>query len=403
MGKWYKRSALTGGAALLAPPVTFRLMDGLAGRPGNGPATPSAFIGNYLAGVGFAVTSGGCWFTGYWWWVCNSGQQTGAQKFALWEITAAAANGVLIAGSVVTSGTLTAGAWNYVPLVTPLPLSINTFYQAATGFVSSTGFPELDNQFSAGQPYAAGITNGPLFAYGNNPTPAAVPNQGQFSSTAGADPSVNMPLSAFNNANFFMDCQVTTVPPVGTSYRLWPSQPQPINFAPDTPQANWTLGTEFTISRACTVNNIWFYSQSGATQLPTDTGIWAVPAGTLVAGTHNASPSWSGVAGSGWVSVAGGYTLPAGDYKVSVYNGGSIVNPWSAATFPYWDTNAGNSGPGVNGITTGPLHAPNNATATSPGQSTFQLGAGPSFAYPNTFASGVGASTYWVDVEVTPV
>ena len=32
----------------------------------------------------FEVTTGGCWFDGYWWWVCPSGQSTSPQKFALW-------------------------------------------------------------------------------------------------------------------------------------------------------------------------------------------------------------------------------------------------------------------------------------------------------------------------------
>src|SRR5258707_434384 len=107
----------------------------------NGPAAAGAYSGNYLAGGSFQVTQWGMFFQGYWWWVCNSGQQTGAQKFALWQLSNNT-TGQLVAGSVVTSGALTAGAWNYVPLPTPIPLSASIPYVASTGFVSSAGFPE---------------------------------------------------------------------------------------------------------------------------------------------------------------------------------------------------------------------------------------------------------------------
>ena len=73
----------------------------------------------------------------------------------------------MLPGSVVTSGTLTAGQWNYIPLPTPLQLSIGNVsgngaavYQAATGFTGS--FPDTNNQFATGDPFASGITNGPL-------------------------------------------------------------------------------------------------------------------------------------------------------------------------------------------------------------------------------------------------
>ena len=88
----------------------------------DGPSSPVSYSGPFLAGVLFWVTSN-CWFEGYWWWVCPSGQSTSPQKFALWQVYDAA-EGNLVPGSVVTSGTLTAGQWNYVPLPTPLQLSI---------------------------------------------------------------------------------------------------------------------------------------------------------------------------------------------------------------------------------------------------------------------------------------
>ena len=52
----------------------------------NGPSSPVSYSGPFMAGVLFEVTTGGCWFEGYWWWVCPSGQSTSAQKFALWQV-----------------------------------------------------------------------------------------------------------------------------------------------------------------------------------------------------------------------------------------------------------------------------------------------------------------------------
>jgi hypothetical protein len=67
---------------------------------------------------------------------------------------------------------------------------------------------------------------------------------------------------------------------------------------------------------------------------------------------------------------------------------------WNAATLDYWTT-----GPGANGITSGPLTAPNLAGATAPGQASYNQG--PSFVYPGTYDTG-GAPAYWVDLEVRP-
>jgi Domain of unknown function (DUF4082) len=392
--------------------TTYRLMDGLSGRPGNGPSTGTAYSGAYLAGTAFKVTQANMWLQGYWWWVCNTGQQTGAQKFALWQ-PAAANVATLIPNSVVTSGALTAGQWNYTALPTPIPLCITGVsasqggapYIAATGYTSTTGFPELDFQYGSLQPYTNGITNGPLTAYSDgtsgsasNPVPITSVAQGLFG-TSSADPSAACPFTGFHSANFWVDVQVSDTPPPGYtgSYRLWPNVPTPVSLVLDTAN-NFTLGTEFTLSQSCTLNKIWFYSPSGVTQLPTECGIWLVSGQTLVSGTHVSSPSWSGSAGSGWVSCSySTVTLPAGDYKVSVFNGAGTPVAWNDSSFPYWANGSG----GANGITAGPLSAPNNATATSPGQSTYHQGA--SFVWPDTYASGIGSATYWVDVEVTPI
>ena len=357
----------------------------------NGPASPVGYGGVFLAGVVFEVTSGGGWFDGYWWWVAASGQPTAAQKFALWQ-PYSLNNGALVPNSTVMSGQLTAGQWNYVPLPAPLALSPGIPYIAATGFTGS--FPDGNGQYGSAGPYKAGITQGPLFAYSDQSGTAGAPlslPQSVFS-TAGSDPAASMPNQGSNGDNFWQDLQISTTAPAGASYRLWPSYPVlTTSLSSDTRQQ--TIGTEFLLSQACTLDRIWFYSPPGATVLPSRCAIWQVSTQAVVSGTDQPSPTWSGAAGSGWVSCSySGVTLPAGDYKVSIYSGGGAqfyteqVNYFSGG------------GPGsAAGIVNGPLTAPNVANATGQGQSTYT--AGP-FAYPSAY-DGSGKNK-WVDVEVTP-
>lgn len=386
--------------------TTYRLMDGLSGRPGSGPASPTSYAGNFLAGVNFSVTGRVMWFEGYWWWV-PAGGDTGAQKFALWNHWASASN-TLISGSVVTSGTLTAGTWNYIPLGTPLQLAPGTQYVAATGWSAVAGFPVTNNQFGSGDPYAAGITNGPLTAWsdstngGTNDYPGtyALP-QGLFS-TAGTDPSANMPAAGSNSANFWIDVQVSDTAPAGYagSYRAYPNMGDALGYANDTAN-NFTLGTEFSLSAAAVLDNVWFYSPSGVSQLPTECAIYDVSSGTIVAGTDNASPSWklpgggAAAAGDGWMyaPMAGSIQLAAStNYRVVVFNGAATPAVWNCATANYWST-----GFGAAGLTAGPISMPDNAAASSPGQDSYHQGT-PIHA-PDTSA---GPFNYWLDVEVTP-
>jgi hypothetical protein len=363
-----------------------------------------SYDGPFLAGIQFEVTAGGMWFEGYWWWVCPSGQPTAAQKFALWNVTSQG-SGTLIPGSVVTSGPLTAGQWNWVPLAAPFPLAIGTCYNACTGFTGS--FPNTTGQFDSGEPYGAGLANGPLTAYsdtnGSLPAPYTT-SQGVFG-VAGTDPSASMPLGGSNSANFWMDLQVsgTARADYAGSYRLWPNKH---DAAPETSPdsaVNYVVATEIHLSQECSVDNIWYYSPPGVSQLATECGIWDM--GTRQLYGENASPSWSGGAGSGWISCAvSGLVLPAGQYKVAVYNGAAVPAPWSAKQLRYWDI-----GPGQHGITNGPLAAPSLADASmatiyqgsgqEPGQCTFAVG--PPDQYPDLYVDGL-AQNYWVDVEVTP-
>jgi hypothetical protein len=369
------------------PPSGYRLFPTTAG-----PATAVSYTGPFEAGVVFAVTTGGCWLDGYWWWVCGSGQSTSAQKFALWQ-TYNGQQGSVVAGSVVTSGALTAGQWNFVPLAAKLPVAIGATYIATTGF--SNGFPDTNNQFGSGQPYGAGIVNGPLTAYsdasGSLPSPHNN-QQGTFS-VASTDPTAAMPTYGSSSSNFWIDLQVDTTPPTGTSYRLWPSYPT-VTGNIDSDTTGYTLATEFTLSQSCTLDNIWFNSASGAGALPSQCAIWSSSSKNVVAGTNNSSPSWSGAAGSGWVSCSySGVTLPAGDYRVAVFYGGG--SPWYQTAIGYWTS----GGIGAAGITSGPLTAPGESAASSPGQSSYNKG---SWAYPNSYDSTTPGENYWVDVEVTP-
>lgn len=362
----------------------------------NGPTAPVSYSGPFLSGVVFEVTTGGMWLEGYWWWVCNSGQPTGAQKFALWQVSAVG-TGVLIGNATASSGALTPGRWNYVPLSTPIPLSIGVCYNACTGFTGS--FPDNPNSFGAGDIYSAGITNGPLSAYsdqsGTLPAPFSM-SQGVYS-VAGTDPTQFMPANGSGSDNFWMDIQVTDTPPAGASYRLWPNYPvvseAGLGISNDTFQE--TYGTQFRLSSSCTLDNIWFYSPPGVTVLPDACMIWDMTTQQMVAGTENTSPAWSGPAGSGWVSCAyTGVTLSAGTYVTSIYTKGGAKN------YTEYPKYFGSGGPAsAAGIVTGPLTSPNVANAMAPGNSLYQLGG---LVFPDTFDSDDNGETRWVDVEVTP-
>jgi hypothetical protein len=373
------------------PPTagTYRLFSSVSG-----PAAATSYSGPFVSGVVFAVTSGGCWFDGYWWWVCNSGAPTAAQPFTLWCMYAGPDSGSLVPGTSVTSGTLTAGQWNYVALPKPVPLAIGATYVAATGFTG--GFPDTGSEFGSGDPYQNGIVSGPLTAYsdssGSLPSPFRTA-QSVFSDST-SSPTATMPIYGYQTANFWTDLQVTTNPPAGTSYRLWPGYPT-LAGGLSSDETGYTLATEFRLTESCTLDNIWYYSAAGASALPTRCAIWNVSSQSEVSGTDRTSPAWSGAAGSGWVASAyGGVTLPAGDYKVAVfYAGGS---QWYQVTTGYWTT----GGTGAGGITSGPLTAPGSSAATSPGQGTYNLSV---WGYPDTFATGGNGENYWADVEVTPV
>ena len=386
--------------------TTYRLFDGLSGRPGNGPATVTSYSGPFLAGTMFSVLGKMAWLDGYFWWVCNSGQSTAAQKFTTWNRYANSGTSQnLITAATATSGTLTAGQYNFVPLTAPVQLAPGGLYVASTGWLTSTGgatgFPDLQNQYGTGQPFASGISNGPLTAWSDlgasNTWPGPSGNygldQGLFS-VAGTDPAIAMPNGGSNSANFWVDPSISDTPPPGYSgsYRVWPNLTDAVGFSNDTAN-NFTLGMEFSLTQACTINNVWFYSPPGVTQLPTWIGVYQVSGTSLVCA--NPAPAWSGPAGSGWIwaPMGGGTVLPAGVlFKVAACNQAASPAIWNGATANYWST-----GFGGNGLTAGPIIVPDNASATSPGQDSYNLGSAPTFP-----ATNVGPFNYWLDIEVTP-
>jgi hypothetical protein len=392
----------------------------------NGPSAANSYSGNFIVGIMFSVAQGGMWFNGYYVWCCNTGQATTGPECALWA-TVGPATGTLVPGSVVTGGTLTAGTWNFIPLPTPIPLVVGYEYRSAVGINGS--FPITNNSFGSGDPYSAGIINGPLTAWADQGASLESPwdsNQCPFS-TAGSDPSTNFPTQQSNSLNGWMDVQVSDTGPSGYSgsYRLWPgtimSDP---NVYVDT-AANYDVATEIRLSEACIVDNIWFYSPPGSAGLPTSWDIWSVNSGGLT-GTltaTNTAPSWSGAAGSGWVSCSvSGVTLPVGTYRVGVYNNASTPIAFNAKRLNYWNAGTGSYGTtgtyaGVAGITNGPLYAPNtvnaspcysfaptSGTPTEPGQSPFSVG--PPDSFPNLYVGtnspgGNIYQNYWIDLEVS--
>jgi hypothetical protein len=368
----------------------------------DGPPSAIAYSGNFIAGVTFFVT-GQAWFQGYWWWVCGSGQSTSPVTCALWQAYSAS-DASLVPGSVVASGELLAGQWNWIPVKTALPLSIGApdAVAGAAEYIAAIGcngsFPDTDYSFGSGDPFSAGITSGPLSAYsaqsGTLPSPFGI-GQGAFT-VAGSDPSMVAPLEGdANQDNFWVDVQVTDAAPADTSYRLWPGY---VTIPPTTNEDDFeqTMGTEFTLSESCALNNIWFYSPPGSTQMPTRCGIWNVKTRSVVDGTDDGSPAWSGAVGSGWIACSySGVILSPGDYKVAVYTPGGSDNFYQET----WDYFGGGGPASSSGISYGPLSAPNTATATAPGQTTYQHGG---WLYPDTYDTDFNGQNRWVDVEVTP-
>jgi hypothetical protein len=156
---------------------------------------------------------------------------------------------------------------------------------------------------------------------------------------------------------------------------------------------DYTFGVQFQVSQAMTLTAIWWYSITGAVSLPDFIALYGVTGQNLI---HSESAAWSGAVATGWVRAqfASPPSLTASvSYKGCVGNDHGNGN-WYSNWPHYWEGVA----PGGNGITNGPLSAPNSASAAQ-GQDSYTAGT-PIPSYP---ASVFNNTNYWVDVEVTTV
>lgn len=371
----------------------------------NGPAAVSAASGGWLLGFIFSPQGKMLWLTKYRHWVPNNGD-TATRKFALWNAWGTGSNQTVVAGSQVTlTGPLTQGAWNEVALPTPIQLSPAGLYVAAVGWTVSAGIPVTAAQFGSGDPFSAGIVNGPLTAWsatsGSKTFPGSTVNYGlgqmMFSNILGSDPGVNMPNNGSGDDNLWLDIGLSDTAPANYagSYRFRPNQIDLGNYSLDTANG-FTLGFQFSCP-ASAANNIWFYSPATVSVLPTKIGFFRTSDQSLA--LVNAAPQWkkpdgtAASAGGGWCKAAITGTLAAGTYKAAVFQPSNVV--WNAAVANFWTT----GGFGANGLTAGPFSAPNTSGAVSPGQASYNTSTA-DIAYPN---QNVGAFDYGVDPELTPV
>lgn len=290
----------------------------------------------------------------------------------------------------------------------------STLYSANTDV--NGNFPDTGGYWNAGQPGGTGITSGPLTAFSNQS--GSLPGPYQQSQGIG------------NGDNAWIDIQVSSTAPAGYagSYRIWPNK-YDANFGVggDAP-VDYVVAVEVHLSAACDLNAIWYYSPPGTAQLATECDVWDIRTKSKVA--SDSSPAWeyplggTGAPANGWVRCTfSGVTLPAGQYRVSVYNGAAHPDAWSAKTLYYFGSTSGYTGPGSQGLTFGPVYAPGLADAsdayiydtnggsrnppysnasgsTEPGQATFAMG--PPNQYPDLYVDGL-AQNYWIDIEVTPL
>jgi hypothetical protein len=173
--------------------------------------------------------------------------------------------------------------------------------------------------------------------------------------------------------------------PQGGPFTLFGQPASPATLTTDL--SSYTMGVQFTVSRALSLKAVWFFSPAGAGSLPGTISLYQVSGASLI--TSQAA-TWSGAVASGWVRAA--FTTPpaltaATAYKACINNTG-VAASWYASTAHYWDTGAGSGG-----VSNGPLSAPNNAGGDG-GQDTFNT-APP--AYP---ATSFNATNYWLDPEV---
>lgn len=438
-----------------AAPTSYRLF---GNRRGPETAVPTGDKG-LVTSLLFEMRTGGGWLEGYWLWVCDEGQSTAPQKFALWMPYVGAhyrTTGVIVPGTTVTSRELVRGRWNFVRLPHPVPLSIATSYQLQTG--ATGGVPLTYNMWGPHDRWAKGVASGPVFAPSKGPG-----STDQGAAAAGTNPTKVVADYGYGFPYFWLDVQITTAAPAGSSYRLWPGMP--LIVAPpkttgseDTADTNeQSAGTEFWLSAECMLDKIWFFSPirnalagtPAAALLPGACAIFDIANQSMINGTMRGTagpapkklPDWrkpdgsAAKAGDGWIYCPyKGVTLPAGKYKTAVYcyGGGTAMDYkyyfFQEQSFYFGPAINGRTGAAIgtatapDGIRNGPLYTPGTAKAalarsngsvpviaagaTVHGNSTYQVNDATNtgtFLYPGTFDSADDGEVRWVDVEVSPV
>jgi len=157
--------------------------------------------------------------------------------------------------------------------------------------------------------------------------------------------------------------------------------------------SDYTMAMEFEVSADAPLTGIRFWSAPDANGLPVGTAIFNLDTSTVVSGSQDDTPSWSGAAGSGWVKndYDGSVILRTGTHYAVAILKDSTTNVYSD-TANYWTT----GGPGASGKTNGVISAPNSFSSTGAvGQDQFHTGGG--WVKPD---SSFGDSNYWIDVEV---
>jgi len=172
------------------------------------------------------------------------------------------------------------------------------------------------------------------------------------------------------------------------TYSLFGSPASPSGSAGGGGATTSSYGVQFSVSSAAVLQQVKFYSPPGSTAaLPDVMGLFDT-SGNLVVW---ATPSWSGAAGSGWVTAsfaAPVFLSPGTNYVAAIHQPFSSTN-WNLTDSTYWS-----SGAGSGGITSGILSAPNNATAAH-GQGSSVTGT--AIEFPNTSMTG---ANIWIDVLV---
>lgn len=164
----------------------------------NGPATPDTDPTDYTLGVEFEVTSAADLIAYYFWHA--SGQGGGTKDFRTWSVTTAT-TGSAVSGTDASNGAWTAGAWNRVPLASPVALTPTQRYRAGIAFTVANGYSSTANYWSSGAG-SAGITNGPLYAPNNADSVGA--RQSPYVDVG----TPTYPSLTFNASNYWLDVEV---------------------------------------------------------------------------------------------------------------------------------------------------------------------------------------------------